>query len=159
MALKGVPAFYLPALLASDNDVQSFSKTGQRRDLNREKFELDNLLLVLNNSDSFASKNLKFLSHAMKTRSNLISFHPSSEMKCLSKDRSDIIVIQRGEGLNTLIAIHNFTENKLSYSINNHEFSNNKEKNSSFKDYLSGKIYKNLNFVLNPFDVLWIGLV
>jgi len=158
MALKGIPAFYLPALLASDNDVKSFSKTGQRRDLNREKFELDKLLLVLNNSDSYASKNLKYLSHAMKTRSKLTSFHPSSSMKCLSNDRSDIIAIKRGEGSNTLIAIHNFTENKLDYSINTHEFNKNKENYLSFKDYLSGRIYKNLNFVLNPFEVLWIGL-
>ena len=158
MALKGIPAFYLPALLASDNDVKSFSKTGQRRDLNREKFELDKLLLVLNNSDSYASKNLKYLSHAMKTRSKLTSFHPSSSMRCLSNDRSDIIAIQRGEGSNTLIAIHNFTENKLDYSINTHEFNKNKENHLSFKDYLSGRIYKNLNFVLNPFEVLWIGL-
>ena len=159
MALKGVPAFYLPALLASDNDVRSFSKTGQRRDLNREKFEIDKLLLDLDNNDSYASRNLKYLSHAMKIRSDLISFHPSAEMKCLSGDRSDIIVIQRGEGLNTMFAIHNFTENKLNYSINNHEFFKNKEKASSYKDFLSGKIYKNLNFVLKPFDVLWIGLV
>ena len=158
MALKGIPAFYLPALLASDNDVKSFSKTGQRRDLNREKFELDKLLLVLNNSDSYASKNLKYLSHAMKTRSKLTSFHPSSSMRCLSNDRSDIIAIQRGDGSNTLIAIHNFTENKLDYSINNDQFNKNKENHLSFKDYLSGRIYKNLNFVLNPFEVLWIGL-
>ncbi len=158
MALKGIPAFYLPALLASDNDVKSFSKTGQRRDLNREKFELDKLLLVLNNCDSYASKNLKYLSHAMKTRSKLKSFHPSSSMRCLSNDRSDLIAIKRGEGSNALIAIHNFTENKLDYSINTNEFNKNKENYSSFKDYLSGRIYKNLNFVLHPFDVLWIGL-
>ena len=94
----------------------------------------------------------------MKTRSKLSSFHPSSSMKCLTNDRSDIISIQRGEGLNTLIAIHNFTENKLDYRINTNEFNKNKENNSSFKDYLSGRIYNDLNFVLNPFDVLWIGI-
>ena len=94
----------------------------------------------------------------MKTRSKLTSFHPSSSMRCLSNDRSDIIAIQRGDGSNTLIAIHNFTENKLDYSINNDQFNKNKENHLSFKDYLSGRIYKNLNFVLNPFEVLWIGL-
>ncbi len=158
MALKGVPAFYLPALLASENDVKTFSTTGQRRDLNREKFEFDKLTLVLNNDDSNASKNLRFLSHAMKIRSSLISFHPSSEMKCLSKNRSDIIVIQRGKGMNTLIAIHNFTENKLNYSINDDKYNDYRDDGLFFKDYLSGKIFNNLNFVLNPFDVLWIGL-
>jgi len=34
MDLIGVPAFYMPALLASENDIKSFSMTGQRRDLN-----------------------------------------------------------------------------------------------------------------------------
>jgi len=59
MALKGVPAFYLPALLASENDIKSFSMTGQRRDLNREKFKSENLSAVLNNPESNANKNLK----------------------------------------------------------------------------------------------------
>ena len=35
LSIKGVPAFYLPAVLASPNDIDSFRKTGQRRDLNR----------------------------------------------------------------------------------------------------------------------------
>jgi len=86
MALKGVPAFYLPALLASENDIKSFSMTGQRRDLNREKFKLDNLLSILNNPETYANKNLEFLRNAMDVRSELKQFHPSSEMKCLSKN-------------------------------------------------------------------------
>ena len=32
LALPGVPAFYLPALLASPNDLGRFRRTGQRRD-------------------------------------------------------------------------------------------------------------------------------
>ena len=79
MALKGVPAFYLPALLASENDLKSFSMTGQRRDLNREKFKLDNLLSTLNNPDSNANKNLKYLRNAMDVRSQSKQFHPSSK--------------------------------------------------------------------------------
>ena len=58
MSLKGVPAFYLPALLASENDIKSFSMTGQRRDLNREKFKSEKLAAVFNNPESNANKNL-----------------------------------------------------------------------------------------------------
>ena len=43
LSLRGVPAFYLPSILASPNDLDSFKKTGQRRDLNREKFEANKL--------------------------------------------------------------------------------------------------------------------
>ena len=96
MSLKGVPAFYLPALLASENDIKSFSMTGQRRDLNREKFKSENLSAVLNNPESNANKNLKHLRNAMDVRSELKQFHPCSQMKCLSNGRSDIVVIKRG---------------------------------------------------------------
>ena len=107
MALKGVPAFYLPALLASENDIKSFSMTGQRRDLNREKFKSDNLVSVLNNPESNANKNIEYLCNAMDVRSKLSQFHPCSEMECLSKGRSDIVVIKRGKGPESVFAIHN----------------------------------------------------
>ncbi len=158
IALKGVPAFYLPALLASDNDIKSFSMSGQRRDLNRERFKYEELSLTLQNDDSNASRNIKFLSKAMEIRSILDSFHPSSQMECLTKDRSDLVAIKRGKNRKIILAIHNFTENKLNYKINDLEFLNSISTNVDLKDYLSGKRYSNLSIVLDPFQVLWIGL-
>ena len=158
IALKGVPAFYLPALLASDNDIKSFSMSGQRRDLNRERFKYEELSLTLQNDDSNASRNIKFLSKAMEIRSILDSFHPSSQMECLTKDRSDLVAIKRGKNRKIILAIHNFTENKLNYKINDLEFLNSISSNVELKDYLSGKRYSNLSIVLDPFQVLWIGL-
>ncbi len=158
MSLKGVPAFYLPAVLASDNDIKSFSMTGERRDLNREKFEFEKLLLLLQDNKSYASKNLKLLSDAMQKRSNIKSFHPSSTMKCLSKDRRDIVVIKRSNDEQFILAIHNITENKLNYLINDIETINLLKKNLILQDYLSGQKYNNLNVMLDPFQVIWIGL-
>ncbi len=158
IALKGVPAFYLPAILASANDIKSFSKTGQRRDLNREKFEFEKLLLILKNEDSSAFKNIKFLSNAMKIRSDLKAFHPASTMLSFSKNRSDVVAIKRGNGKDSIFAIHNLTENKLNFSINEFNFPVLINKNSFFKDYLTGKKYNDLSFVLKPFQVIWIGI-
>ena len=157
MSLKGIPAFYLPALLGSDNDIKRFSITGERRDLNREKFKLDKLIIQLNDTNSIASKNLNFLINAMKIRAELKQFHPTSEMKCLTKDRPDVVAIQRGDDNNPIFAIHNITGSKLDYSINNDFMKIILKENMAFKDYLSTKEYTNLNFVLEPFQVLWIG--
>ncbi len=159
IALKGIPAFYLQALLASNNDVKSFAMSGQRRDLNREKFNFEKLSLILKNKDSNASKNLRYLSNAMKIRSNLQAFHPSSEMKSLSKERSDILVIKRGKDLNAVWAIHNFTENKLNFSFRDSEIMNYSSKEVQFEDYLTGKKYNNLCIVLEPFQVIWLGII
>tara|TARA_Y100001978_G_scaffold98752_1_gene88410 strand:- start:370 stop:774 length:405 start_codon:yes stop_codon:yes gene_type:complete len=130
--------------------------TGERRDLNREKFDFDKLLVQLQDKNSIASKNLKILSTAMKIRSKIKAFHPSEEMKCLTKGRRDIVAIQRGVENSSIIAIHNITDNKLDFSIDESLNFSVKDK-CTYCDYLSGREYCNLNFVLDPFQVLWIG--
>jgi len=157
MALKGVPAFYLPALLASENDIKSFSMTGQRRDLNREKFKSDNLVSVLNNPESNANKNIKYLRNAMDIRSKLEQFHPSSEMECLSKGRSDIVVIKRGKGPKSVFAIHNMTENKINYQLNDYDLPEIIDNDFNMKDFLASTKYNWKNISLDPFQVIWLG--
>ncbi|ABV50542.1 Glycoside hydrolase family 13 [Prochlorococcus marinus str. MIT 9215] len=159
MALKGVPAFYLPALLASENDIKSFSMTGQRRDLNREKFKLENLLAVLNNPESNANKNLKYLRNAMDVRSTLKQFHPCSQMKCLSKGRSDIVVIKRGKGLESVFAIHNMTENKINYQLNDNDLPKIIDNDFNAHDFLTSTKYNCKNISLAPFQVIWLNVL
>ncbi|MCR8540160.1 MAG: sugar phosphorylase [Prochlorococcus marinus CUG1439] len=159
MALKGIPAFYLPALLASENDIKSFSMTGQRRDLNREKFKQDNLLSVLNNPESYANKNLKYLRNAMDLRSELKQFHPCSEMKCLSKGRSDIVVLKRGKGPDSVFAIHNMTENKINYQLNDIDLPEIKDNHFNMRDFLTSTKYNWKNISLDPFQVIWLGVI
>ena len=157
MALKGVPAFYLPALLASENDIKSFSMTGQRRDLNREKFKSENLSAVLNNPESNANKNLKYLTNAMDVRAKLKQFHPCSEMKCLSKGRSDIVVIKRGKGPGAVFAIHNMTENKINYQLNDNDLPKIIDNNFNTHDFLTSTKYNYKNISLDPFQVIWLS--
>ncbi len=157
MALKGVPAFYLPALLASENDIKSFSMTGQRRDLNREKFKSENLLAVLNNPESNANKNLKYLRNAMDVRSELKQFHPCSEMKCLSKGRSDIVVIKRSKGPESVFAIHNMTENKINYQLNDNDLPKIIDNDFNTQDFLTSTKYNCKNISLDPFQVIWLS--
>ena len=157
MALKGVPAFYLPALLASENDIKSFSMTGQRRDLNREKFKSENLLSVMNNPESNANKNLKYLRAAMDVRSKLKQFHPDSEMECLSKGRSDIVVIKRGMGSDSVFAIHNMTENKINYQLNDNDLIELKDNSLNMHDFITSTKYNSKNISLNPFQVIWLS--
>jgi len=157
MALKGVPAFYLPALLASENDIKSFSMTGQRRDLNREKFKSENLLAVLNNPESNANKNLKYLRNAMDVRSKLKQFHPCSQMKCLSKGRSDIVVIKRGIGPESVFAIHNMTENKINYQLNDNDLPKIIDNDFNTHDFLTSTKYNCKNISLDPFQVIWLS--
>ena len=159
MSLKGVPAFYLPALLASENDIKNFSMTGQRRDLNREKFKSENLAAVFKNHESNANKNLRYLRSAMDVRAKLPQFHPQSQMECLSKSRSDIVVIKRGIGSKAIFTIHNMTENKINYRFMDYEFNKLIKNDLNMQDYLTTNKYNSNNIELDPFQVIWLGFL
>ncbi len=157
LALKGVPAFYLPALLASENDIKSFSLTGQRRDLNREKFEYENISSILDNPESNANRNLEYLKNAMNVRSNLKQFHPASQMECLSYGRSDIVVIKRGKGLESVYTIHNITDYKINYQLYDQDLPVINTNNLSMRDLLTSNKYNCKNIRLDPFQVIWLS--
>ena len=157
MSLKGIPAFYLPALLASENDIKSFSMTGQRRDLNREKFKSEELSALFKNPESYANKNLRYLRKAMDIRATLPQFHPQSKMECLSKSRGDIVVIKRGFGSKAVFTLHNMTENKINYRFNDVESTKLMKNELNMRDYLSLKKYNFNNVELEPYQVVWLG--
>ena len=133
--------------------------TGQRRDLNREKFKSKKLVSVFKNPDSNANKNLKYLKNAMDIRANLKQFHPQSKMECFSKGRGDIVVIKRGFGADAVFAIHNMTENKINYRFSDNDFAELIKNDLKMNDYLTSKKYNLNNIELNPFQVIWLGFL
>ena len=158
MSLKGVPAFYLQSILASNNDRDGFAKTGERRDLNREKFNAKDLFSLLEDPTSFASLNIEALNHAMEVRSKLTAFHPEASMECLSESNNDeLVIFTRGQGLNTVWAFHNMTnfstfiekEELIAFGI---DIENNK-----YKDYLTDSYFYDVPLSLKPYGVIWLA--
>ncbi len=155
MSLKGIPAFYLQSLLASENDHRTFAKSGQRRDINREKFDANTLNLRLQDEKSDASRILKVLKNAMLIRRKLKAFHPDQSMDCLSNGRSDIVIIHRGKGDDSLWAIHNMTSSKLCFSLRD-ELNLKTEQDFVWKDYLEDNIFSINRIELEPYSVKWL---
>ena len=158
LSLKGVPALYLPSILASPNDIDTFRKTGQRRDLNREKFEANKLLVLLKNFDSPASKNISYLSHIIKVRSRLSSFHPEAYMKCLYTNIENIVVIKRGLKDESVYVICNFSEKYLNLSILNDINSIELSANKRLIDNITGSLINADKLELKPYQVVWVSL-
>ncbi len=157
MCLKGVPAFYLQAILASKNDLNKFNQSGQRRDLNRERFESNSLFRDLEDSSSNASRNIKYLKSAMSIRGKLKAFHPDSPMLLLSSDRTDLIIICRGLGFESVWAIHNMTSNQVNFCLND-LFKDDTLKANSYlwEDCLNKQTINSVNMILKPYDVCWL---
>jgi len=93
----------------------------------------------------------------MDVRSELKQFHPSSLMECLSKGRSDIVVIKRGKGPESIFAIHNMTDNKINYRLNDNDLPAIKNNDFNMHDFLASNQYNWKNISLDPFQVLWLG--
>ncbi len=155
MALKGVPAFYLPSLMASENDLTNFGKSGERRDLNRERFDIKKLEIILKDPTSNASKNLQKLKHAMATRKELNAFHPNQIMQCLSAGRSDFVIICRGENDDRVWAVHNMTNTKLSMSFKD-DLKMETQKKTCYFDILNETNYLENNIEVQPYAVHWL---
>ena len=117
MSLKGIPAFYLQAIMASENNINYFEKSGERRDLNREKFDIDSLKELLRDENSSANKNVTYLKKAMAIRSEFKAFHPDEPMICLTEGQDELVIICRGQGQNRVWAVHNMTYELLSFCI------------------------------------------
>jgi len=158
LSLKGVPAFYLPSILASPNDLDTFRKTGQRRDLNREKFEANKLIDLLKNFDSPASKNISYLSHIVKVRSRLRAFHPEACMKCISTDIDNCIIFQRGSGEDRVYVICNMSEKCLNIKLLNELDLLELDSTKFLIDNITGSILNVDKFKLNPYQVVWVSI-
>ena len=113
LALPGVPAFYLPALLATPNDLGRFRRTGQRRDLNRPQFKADTVERRLQDPDSDATAVTSVLAHALRVRRDQPALHPDAAMEVMSAGRSDLVMLRRRGGGQTLVAVHNVTPSRL----------------------------------------------
>ena len=158
LSIKGVPAFYLPSVLASPNDLDSFKKTGQRRDLNREKFEANKLLEVLKNFNSPASKNISYLTHIVKVRSRLKAFHPEASMECISTNIANCVILKRGLNEDSVYVICNMSNKFLSISSLNQINSIDLTSDKRLLDNISGSYFNTDTFELNPYQVVWLTL-
>ena len=156
LGLPGIPAFYLQALLASNNDVNTFLKTGNRRDLNREKFDAYELFKKLDNPESAASRNIKYLQFAIEKRIKLSAFNPGSPIEHISISNNNLVVFTRGKGKDKLWIIHNFTEENYNLSLKELTIKEESLINNQWKDCLSDEIILKSYTILNPYSVLWL---
>ena len=156
LALPGVPAFYLPALLAAPNDTTRFHASGHRRDLNRPQFNARALELQLQDPGQASSSNIAQLQFAMEQRTNLPTLDPDSPMRVLSGGRSDLVILERGIGPARLWAIHNFSATRQSLVLASLWGASSPPE---WIDHLNpaGTVRTERQLELEPFGVYWIS--
>ena len=154
LALPGVPAFYLPALLATPNDLGRFRRTGHRRDLNRPQFTRQSVEHRLQDPDGDVASVLVALKQALALRARQPALHPDGELQVLTPDRVDRVVLHRSHAGHDLVAVHNVTSTRLSLDPSGLL---DPENTAPWVDCLSGRILEPCRrHLLNPYEVLWL---
>ena len=154
MALPGVPAFYLPTLLAASNDHPTYCKTGRRRDLNRPQFDLQAVRQDLENTDSPAAIIRILMAHALAIRAQLPAFHPKAPMTVLSPERSDMVILQRGyrDDPSTVWVVQSFREEAVELNLSLLA----PQRNGCWREQLSQRTIAGQRLALTPYEALWL---
>jgi len=157
MALPGVPAFYLPTLLAAGNDHPTYCKTGCRRDLNRTRFDLQALRRDLEDTDSPAAVIRILMAHVLGIRARLSAFHPEAPMALLSPERNDMVILQRGhrDDPGAVWVVQSFREEAVELNLSLLA----PQHNGCWRDRLSQRTIDSRRLALSPYEVLWLQAV
>ena len=149
IAFEGVPAIYLNSIFGTSNDEYKYIISGNKRDLNRYKWnkkKLDNLLKDKSSKQSVFYKKILNLIFIKKKNK---AFHPNAKRESLSMGKK--IFCFKRTSLDKKQIIYNITN--LSSKYQKFKFDNkfNKYKNLLDKTCMSRKSG------LKPFETLWLS--
>jgi sucrose phosphorylase len=86
LSLAGVPGIYYHSLFGSRNAIENVKKTGRARSINREKFELDALQVLLEDPDNIHHQIFDQYRHLLSVRVDQPAFDPKAVQKVLRFD-------------------------------------------------------------------------
>lgn len=156
MALEGIPAFYVHALLGTPNDLEGLQKSGHNRAINRHRWEYPELNTRLSDPDSQQSRVMGEMLRRIAVRRRQPGFHPNATQFTLQLDQRIFGVWRQSlERDQSIFALHNVSCDELSLSPQ----SLNMIDGESWVDLLSGEAIDpsaaEINFA--PYQCRWIA--
>lgn len=145
LTFPGVPAVYIQSMLGSRNDYNGVKQTGMNRSINRQKYDLDEILTELNNEDSLRSKVFSGLTEIIGVRKEESLFHPNVGMEVLDLGEK-IFAIKRVKQDDSLIILHNLSSEEVSCNMN-----------GKFMNIITGEVKEfKENITLDSYQFLWL---
>ena len=151
MSFEGIPAVYFNSLFGKSNDEAKYIITGNKRDVNRYKWNYKNISKKLNNKNSKQSIFFKKISYLLSVRRKQKAFHPNASRHNISLG-SKIFSFKRisMNKAQTIICITNLSS-KIQRSNLNKIYHN-------WNNLIGSKIeIKNKLLILKPFETIWLS--
>ncbi len=151
MSFEGIPAIYFNSLFGTSNDEAKFVITGNNRDVNRYKWNLDNISKKLINKKSIQSIFFNKLVNLLAIRRKQKAFHPNALRYNVSLG-SKIFAFKRIsiDKKQTIICITNLSSKIQKKRFNKIYY--------SWKNIIGPKIKIEKNMlILKPFETIWLS--
>ncbi|HKL37791.1 MAG TPA: hypothetical protein VJ876_02785 [Bacteroidales bacterium] len=151
MEMKGIPAFYLHALTATENDHKEGVGTGKNRNINPKKRHLEELEERLNNRNHPAHQIFHELKRLIGIRNGQPAFNPNAAQKVLELGPEFFVLRRMQEPGETLWAVSNVTPRQRQVDLSRIN------SRVSLHDLISEKNFQpDQTVALDPYQTLWL---
>lgn len=155
IALEGVPAIYVHSFFGTENDYDNLAITEHNRDINRRKWQENQLVPLLEDSNSMHSQVLAGLNNLISIRKQQAAFHPNATQFTLHlPDQLFGFWRQSLMRNQSIFVINNVTNKPQSLSLTQLNLIDMDE----WKELISGEMVDDLfgEMVLQPYQTVWI---
>ena len=114
LSLQGIPALYIHTLTGTLNDVEGVERSGRLRSINRRRWQLDELALLLESPSTPTHDVFHALHRLLVQRRQEPCFHPNAPQRVIETP-PELLAIERGPLRNgrRLLALYNVTDVKF----------------------------------------------
>ncbi len=148
IAFEGIPAIYFNSIFGTSNDEYKYIISGNKRDLNRYKWNKKRLESLLKDKNSKQSTFYRKITRLISIKKKNKAFHPNAKRENLNMGKK--IFCFKRTSLDKRQIIYNFTNLSSKFQ----EFDLNK-KFIKYKNLLD-KSKINRKFKLKPFETVWL---
>ena len=150
IAFEGIPAIYFNSIFGTSNDESKFIISGNKRDLNRyrwNKTRLEKLLKIKNSKQRILYNNITLLLNIRKKQK---SFHPNAKRYSINLG-SNFFAFKRIslDKKQTIFSVTNMTSTYQTTKIGKNYL--------GWQNLFDSKLnYKDNQFVMSPFQTIWL---
>jgi len=156
LSLLGIPGIYIHSLFGTKNYLEGVEKTGQKRTINRKKFQYSKLKENLTNSDSREHKIFTEFMKLINKRKSEKAFHPNGKQEVLFLKKGIFSLLRISpDGKEKIIALHNVTDNIQGSCLIKNQYNLNKKE---YFDIISKKIIDIEKILLTPYQIMWLKI-
>ncbi len=158
LVIIGVPGVYLHGLIGSLNDVESIKQGLEKRTINRNILNKNDLIQAIEDTSSVTHRVSTKLTKLIYKRILQKAFHPQASQIVLDISEYVFSVIRKSiDSTEHIIALTNVSNNVLSLTIDVTDFNLNTHR---YKDIISNEIYEcsdnKFDITLRSYQVYWL---